>query len=87
MMVLYVSSRSKSLCVSTSGWISVNKWKNSFIVGWFVINDWWYMFNNLFVDQYRFNYSGPSDNEDDKTLDPNMTVNIDNKIDNNVMIK
>jgi hypothetical protein len=45
------------------------------------------MFNNLFVDQYRFNYYGPSDNEDDKTLDPNMTVNVDNKIDNNVMIK
>ena len=38
------------------------------------------IFGNLFVDQHRFDYSEPSDNEDDDTLDPNMTVNIDEDV-------
>lgn len=34
------------------------------------------MFDNLFVDQYRFGYFKPSDNEDDKMLDSNMTTKL-----------
>jgi hypothetical protein len=35
------------------------------------------MFDNIFVDQYRFNYSKPGDNEDDDMLDSNMMINVD----------
>jgi hypothetical protein len=47
-----------------------------------MINDT--IFDNLFVDQHRFDYSEPSDNEDDDTLDPNMTVNINEDVNNDV---
>jgi len=39
------------------------------------------MFDNLFTNQHRFNYSKPSDNENDNMLDLNMIVNIDDDID------
>jgi hypothetical protein len=31
-------------------------------------------------DQYRFDYFKPNNHEDDETLDPNITVNVDNEI-------
>ena len=40
-----------------------------------MIND--IMFDNLFVNQHKFDYSEPIDNEDDDTLQQNMTINID----------
>ena len=39
------------------------------------------MFDNSFVDQHRFEYSKPIDNENDETLDMNVSVNIDDNID------
>jgi len=42
------------------------------------------MFDNSFPDQHRFDYYEPGDNKDDDMLDPNMMVNIDDDIDNNV---
>jgi hypothetical protein len=44
------------------------------------------MFDNSFVDQHRFDYFKPSDNENDETLDLNVLVNIDDNIDNDVDI-
>ena len=38
------------------------------------------MFNNIFVDQHKFDYSEPSDNEDNEILDPNVIINIDDEI-------
>jgi hypothetical protein len=38
------------------------------------------MFDNSFVNQYKFDYSKPSDNKDDEMLDPNVKVNVDDKI-------
>ena len=35
------------------------------------------MFDNSFANQHRFDYSKPSDNEDDVTLDPNVMVDDD----------
>ena len=35
------------------------------------------MFDNSFANQHRFDYSKPSDNEDDVMLDPNVMVNDD----------
>jgi hypothetical protein len=35
------------------------------------------IFDNSFADQHRFDYSKPSDNKYDETLNPNMTVNVD----------
>jgi len=42
------------------------------------------MFDNLFADQHRITYSKPCDNEDDETLDPNMMVNVDDDVYNDV---
>jgi hypothetical protein len=39
------------------------------------------MFNNPFSYQYRFDYSETSDNEDDEMWDPNLTINVDNDVD------
>jgi len=38
------------------------------------------MFNNIFIDQHKFNYSEPSDNEDNEILDPNVIINVDDEI-------
>jgi hypothetical protein len=40
-----------------------------------MIND--IMFNNLFICQHIFDYSKPIDNEDDETLEQNVTINVD----------
>jgi hypothetical protein len=40
-----------------------------------MINDT--MFDNLFIDQHIFDYSKPIDNEDDETLEQNVTINVD----------
>jgi len=40
-----------------------------------MINDT--MFNNLFICQHIFDYSKPIDNEDDETLEQNVTINVD----------
>ena len=49
------------------------------------------MFDNPFDDQHRFDYFEPSDNENDDMLDPNVMVNddddIDNDVDDDVMMK
>lgn len=37
------------------------------------------IFNNLF-DQYIFDYSKPSDNEDIEMLDPNVILNVDDEM-------
>jgi len=42
------------------------------------------LFDNPFTDQHRFDYSKPNNNEDDKTLNLNMIVNIDNDVDNDI---
>jgi len=44
-----------------------------------MINDT--MFDNLFIDQHIFDYSEPIDNEDDETLEQNVTINVDVDID------
>jgi len=38
------------------------------------------MFDNLFVNQYKFDYSKHSDNKDDEMLDSNVKVNVDDEI-------
>jgi len=82
MMVLYMSNQSKFIFVVTyAGPLkSVSKDKNNLLSDDLLqmIDDT--IFGNLFVDQHRFDYSEPSDNEDDDTLDPNMTVNIDEDV-------
>jgi hypothetical protein len=66
-MILYVSSRSKSVCVPTSigPSNSVGRDKNSLSSNDLLqrINNT--MFDNHFADQYKFKYSEPSNNEDD----------------------
>jgi hypothetical protein len=42
------------------------------------------LFDNPFADQHRFDYSKPNNNEDDKTLNLNVIVNIDNDVDNDI---
>jgi hypothetical protein len=78
-MILYVNSRPKFLYVSTFVDLSnpVSKGKNNLLSNDLLqmINDT--MFDNIFVDQYRFNYSKPGDNEDDDMLDSNMMINVD----------
>jgi hypothetical protein len=78
-MILYVNSRPKFLYVSTFADLSnpVSKGKNNLLSNDLLqmINDT--MFDNIFVDQYRFNYSKPGDNEDDDMLDSNMMINVD----------
>jgi hypothetical protein len=37
------------------------------------------MFDNLFTDQYRFDYSEPSDNDDGEILDLNVILNVDDE--------
>jgi hypothetical protein len=39
------------------------------------------MFNNPFYYQYRFDYFKTSDNEDDEMWDPNLTINVDDDVD------
>jgi hypothetical protein len=67
------------LYVSTFADLSnlVSKGKNNLLSNDLLqmINDT--MFDNIFVDQYRFNYSKASDNEDDDILDSNMMINVD----------
>ena len=44
------------------------------------------MFDNSFADKHnKFDYSTPSDNEDDKTLDQNMIVNINDDVGNKII--
>jgi len=82
MMVLYVS-----MCVSTSvGPLkSVSRGNNSL---WSddllqLINDT--MFDNPFADQYKFNYSKSSENENDEMLNLNMIVNINDDVDDGII--
>ena len=42
------------------------------------------MFDNSFVDQYRFDYSKPSNSRYGEILDPNVIVNVDNEVDNEI---
>jgi hypothetical protein len=42
------------------------------------------MFDNSFVDQYRFDYSKSSNSKYGEILNPNMIVNVDNKVDNEI---
>jgi hypothetical protein len=81
------------VCLSTSVGHSnsVSRGKNSLLLVDLLqrIDDT--MFDNPFDDQHRFDYFEPSDNEDDETLDPNVIVNdnddVDNDIDDDVMMK
>jgi hypothetical protein len=45
------------------------------------------MFDNSFANQHIFHYYELSDNENEETLDPKITVNVDNKLEDNVIIK
>jgi hypothetical protein len=49
------------------------------------------MFDNSFVNQHIFHYYELSDNENEEMLDPKIIVNVDNNVDNkvedNVIIK
>jgi len=42
------------------------------------------MFYNSFANQHIFHYYELSNNENEETLDPKITVNVDNNIDNKV---
>jgi hypothetical protein len=44
------------------------------------------MFDNPFVDQHRFHYFDPSDNENDEMLEPSVILDIDDNIDNDVEV-
>jgi len=95
-MILYMSSKPKSLCLPTSSWIcksasqstdlskSVNRGKTNLLLDDLLqkVNDT--LFDNPFADQHRFDYSKPNNNEDDKTLNLNVIVNIDNDVDNDI---
>jgi len=43
------------------------------------------IFDNSFTNQQRFNCYEPCDNENDKILDPNVIVNVDNGVDDEVI--
>jgi len=79
MIILYVSSWTKNVFVPTSYGLSklVSKGKNSLLSDNLLqtIDDT--IFDNSFADQHRFDYSKPSDNKYDETLNPNITVNVD----------
>jgi len=81
-ITLYASSRSKFMFVPTFASIlkSFSRGKNNLLLNDLLqkINNT--MFDNLFVDQHRFNYSKSSDNENDDTLYLNMTLNVDGEI-------
>jgi len=77
-MVLHVVSRPKYVCLPTSDGSSksVSKGKITLLSDYLLqrINNT--MFDNLFTDQYKFDYSESSGNEDDDMLDPNMMINV-----------
>jgi len=70
-----MSSRSKSLCITTfaSPSKSVSRWKNNLVLDDLLMRIDDTMFDNLLVNQYRFDYFEFSDNENDEILDPNVT--------------
>ena len=86
---LYMSSRPKSLCVPTfvCPLKLVSRGKNNLLLedSLWNINDT--MFDNSFANQHIFHYYELSDNENEETLDPKITVNVDNKLEDNVIIK
>ena len=43
------------------------------------------MFDNSFADQYKFDSSESSENENDEMLDLNMIVNIDDDVDDEII--
>jgi len=43
------------------------------------------MFDNPFVDQYKFDYSESSENENDEMLELNMIVNIDDDVNDEII--
>jgi len=74
-MILYMSSRSKPSCITTfaSPSKSVSRGKNNLVLDDLLIRIDDTMFDNLFVNQYKFDYFKFSDNENDEILDPNVT--------------
>jgi len=91
-MVLYVSSQPNSLC--SNFWSNMYKCITIFQSFNIIKNSSLYdllqsidntMFHNPFVDQYRFHYSNPSVNENDETLDPYVTINVDDDVDNDII--
>jgi len=74
-MILYMSSRSKSLRITTfaSPSKSVSRGKNNLVLDDLLMRIDDTMFDNLFVNQYRFDYFEFNDNENDEILDPNVT--------------
>jgi len=77
-MVLHVVSRSKSVYLPTSDGSSksVSKGKITLLSNYLLQRIYDTMFHNLFTDQYKFDYSESSDNENDDMLDPNMMINV-----------
>jgi len=64
---------------------SVNGGKNSLLSDDLLQRIYDIMFDNLFTDQYRFYYYEPSDNEYDNTLEPNMIVNVDGDVNDEII--
>jgi hypothetical protein len=64
---------------------SVNGCKNSLLSDDLLQRIYDIMFDNLFTDQYRFYYYEPSDNEYDNTLEPNMIVNVDGDVNDEII--
>jgi len=83
---LYMSSRPKSLCVPTfiCPLKLFSKGKNNLLLDDFLwnINDT--MFYNSFANQHIFHYYELRNNENEETLDPKITINVDNKVEDNV---
>ena len=90
---LNMSSRSKSLCVPTfvCPLKLVSRGKNNLLLEDSLWNIDDTMFDNSFANQHIFHYYELSDNENEEMLDPKIIVNVDNNIDNkvedNVIIK
>lgn len=77
-MILRVSSRSKSICVSTSTRPSnsVGRDKNSLLSDDLLRMIYDIMFGNPFAYQHIFDYFEPSNNEDDVNDDDGVIHNV-----------